>query len=78
MVVFLCTHMNPVCLFVFFKTDCLDLQTLRKNEKVESDKNISLAQNDLSNLADEARIRHTEYSEQLTVNTQEHQEQLHR
>jgi chromosome segregation ATPase len=57
--------------------DCIDLQELRKNEKLEHDKALSLAQNDLSNLADEARIRHTEYSEQLTKNTNEHQEQLH-
>lgn len=59
------------------KSDCIDLQELRKNEKFENEKAMSLAQNDLSNLADEARLRHTEYSEQLTNSTHEYQEQLH-
>ena len=58
--------------------DVQDLQTLRRTERTESERQLSLAQDDLSRLADEARIRHTEYSEQLTSNTREHQEQLHR
>lgn len=58
--------------------DVADIQTLRRAERNESEKQLSLAQDDLSRLADEARIRHTEYSEQLTSNTREHQEQLHR
>ena len=68
-------------LFLFscwnLESDCIDLQELRKNEKFENEKAMSLAQNDLSNLADEARLRHTEYSEQLTKSTHEYQEQLH-
>ena len=68
-------------LFLFscwnLESDCIDLQELRKKEKFENEKAMSLAQNDLSNLADEARLRHTEYSEQLTKSTHEYQEQLH-
>ena len=57
--------------------DVQDLQSLRRAEKAESERQLSLAQEDLSRLADEARIRHTEYSEQLTSNTRDHQDQLH-